>query len=152
RRRIREIAQAAGIEEVVGYYDEAVAAAIGYLAKVMRGNFEIGFEQFLSRCRETEPGRWVHNALIVDVGGGTTDVALLGIDIQACTVDPQRGNEDISAWGRLYRVPPTVLGSSGAMFHGGDRLTLDLFRYRKAREAMLAGRIDNLDRASDYVI
>jgi molecular chaperone DnaK (HSP70) len=152
RRRIKEIAQAAGIEEVVGYYDEAVAAAIAYLAKVMRGNFEIGFEQFLSRCRQKDAGRWAHNALIVDVGGGTTDVALLAIDIEDCTGEHQHGQEDISSWGRLYRVTPTVLGSSGAMFHGGDRLTLDLFRYRKAREAMAGGRITNLERPDDYVI
>jgi hypothetical protein len=152
RRRITEIAQAAGIEEVVGYYDEAVAAAIAYLATVMRGNFEIGFEQFLSRCRRTEHGRWAHNALIVDVGGGTTDVALLAIDIEDCTTDHRAGHDDLSTWGRLYRVTPTVLGSSGAMFHGGDRLTLDLFRYRKAREAMASTVIANLERPSDYVI
>jgi hypothetical protein len=151
RRRLLEIAKDAGIEEVVGQYDEAVAAAIAYLAKAMRSNFEIGFEHFLSRCRPHGRNRWEHTALVVDVGGGTTDVALLAIDVVDHTAEHLSDGDDEGAWGRLYKVTPTVLGSTGALFQGGDRLTLDLFRYRKAADALSGGDLRELRDAQDYV-
>ncbi|MCX4671950.1 Hsp70 family protein [Streptomyces sp. NBC_01381] len=140
RRRLRELV-GSGTEEVDGLgvtivdtrFDEAVAAALFFIMRDFGGDFAAGVEAFRARCRPT-PGRehfWRQNILVVDVGGGTTDLAVINLQLRDGTPDPAPG-QDTRFTGRLYVLTPTLLGSTGNLQLGGDLMTLRLFRWYKA--------------------
>ncbi|GGO42233.1 Hsp70 family protein [Streptomyces lasiicapitis] len=141
RRRLRELVGAGaegagdglGVTLVDTQFDEAVAAALFFIMRDFAGDFVAGVEAFRARCRPL-PGTdraWQQNVLVVDVGGGTSDLALINLHLKDATPDPMAG-QDPRFGGRLYVLTPTLLGSTGHLQLGGDLMTLRLFRWYKA--------------------
>jgi hypothetical protein len=138
RDSMRAMVRERGIANVDTRFDEAIAAAMFYVLREFGGTYEMSVEAFASRCwpvgqREgtTErPRAWRQEVLIVDVGGGTTDVALLRLELRDET-DPTNPGADSPHYGRYFRLKPTVLGTTGESQRGGDYLTLQVFRWIK---------------------
>ncbi|MET8992858.1 hypothetical protein ABZW49_46070 [Nonomuraea wenchangensis] len=135
RQRLRElVADALGLRtpmDVHMDYDEAVAAALFFLMRDFGGDAQAGIEAFRARCRPV-PGKrmWRQVLLVIDIGGGTTDIALLLLELHDLTVpDPRL---DPLVQGRYYLLRPRVLGSTGHAQLGGDLLTLKIFYWLKA--------------------
>jgi len=131
RRDIEELVKKLGISQVQTAYDEAVSVAIFFLWREFGGNLNIGIESFKTRCRR-DGNKWSQNVLILDIGGGTTDIALIRLTLAekdpfAETNDPNRG-----AGGRYYVLTPKLLRSSGHPQLGGELITLRIFRLLKA--------------------
>jgi hypothetical protein len=72
------------------------------------------------------------NVLVIDVGAGTTDVALVEMKIEDKTPA-----EAADAPGRYWQLAPYVLSSGGALHFGADQLTLEYFKALKSRLADL---------------
>ncbi|MEU5998332.1 Hsp70 family protein [Streptomyces sp. NPDC047197] len=139
RRRLRELV-GSGAEGVDGLgvtivdtrFDEAVAAALFFIMRDFGGDFAAGVEAFRARCSPVAgTDRWGQNILVVDIGGGTTDLAVINLQLKDATPDPLPG-QDPRFTGRLYVLTPTLLGSTGSLQLGGDLMTLHLFRWYKA--------------------
>lgn len=125
REKFVEILKQHGMRHVNRMFDEAVAPAIFYMEQRFSDAPEIGPEAFKIRC--TRLGDvWHHQMLIVDVGAGTTDIALIQIQMRETrsTVEPGNG-------GRIYTISPRLLGSTGREHLGGNLITLLLYRRLK---------------------
>ena len=118
-----------GFTDVKTNYDEAVAAAIFYLWREFSGNKTIGLEAFKTRCRRSGD-KWAQNVLVLDIGGGTTDLALIRLLLEE--IDPFKPGEDRGAGGRYYVITPELMGSSGHLRLGGELITLKVFQMLKA--------------------
>ena len=136
RETLRRLVEEQGIRRVVDRYDEAVAASMFLLMREFGGSFDPSIEAFAARSRPVgriggaRPRHWKHTMLIVDIGGGTTDIALLRLDLLDETpVTAQSGSPH---WGRSYRLVPRVLGTTGEAQRGGEFVTLLTFRWIKA--------------------
>ena len=152
RETLHKLVEDLGIDHVVDRYDEAVAASMFLLMRDFGGSFDPAVEAFaarsypMPRLGESRPRHWRHTMLVVDIGGGTTDIALLRLDLFDDTPDtpgsgsPQRG--------RFYRVVPRVLGTTGESQRGGEFITLLVFRWIKALIAdhLLTTRAAEFDR------
>lgn len=140
RRRLRELVGAGGdgvdglgVTLVDTQFDEAVAAALFFIMRDFGGDFAAGVEAFRARCRPL-PGSgraWQQNVMVLDIGGGTSDLALINLKLKDNTPDPTPG-QDPRFTGRLYVLTPKLLGSTGHLQLGGDLMTLRLFRWYKA--------------------
>jgi hypothetical protein len=115
--------------DVVTDYDEAVAAALFYLHREFGGSVDLGPEAFKAMSRRSND-KWYQNVLVLDIGGGSTDLALLRLTLSE--VDPFDPGEDRGAGGRCYVIEPRLLGSSGNLHLGGNLITLRLFQLLKA--------------------
>jgi hypothetical protein len=129
RREVERLVRELKFPDVVTDYDEAVAAALFYLHREFGGSLDLGPEIFKARSR-SDRGRWFQNVLVLDVGGGSTDLALLQLTLEE--VDPFLPGESRGAGGRCYVISPRLLGSSGNTQLGGELITLRLFRLLKA--------------------
>jgi hypothetical protein len=129
RREVETLVRELKFPDVVTDYDEAVAAALFYLHREFGGSLDLGPEVFKSRSRR-DKNRWFENVLVLDVGGGSTDLALLQLTLEE--VDPFLPGENRGAGGRCYVISPRLLGSSGNTQLGGELITLRLFRLLKA--------------------
>jgi molecular chaperone DnaK (HSP70) len=129
RLEIEQLVKELGIDDVQIAYDEAVSAAIFYLWREFGGDLNTGIESFKTRCR-SEGDTWSQNVLILDIGGGTTDLALIRLTLKE--IDPFEPNEDRGDGGRYYVLTPKLLGSSGHLQLGGELITLRLFLLLKA--------------------
>jgi len=122
--------------------DEAAAVAGFFLMTRLGADRVLGVESFRARARCPEgyrawekpdvwarAGQWHENLLIVDVGGGTTDCALVKVVIADIT--PASAGTDCP--GRFYRLQPEVVASGGRLRLGGDLLTLRIFELLKAK-------------------
>src|SRR5262249_14262223 len=118
-----------GFSEVVLDYDEAVAAALFYFYRELGGSNDLGPELFKSQSQSHQPGSYSQNVLVVDIGGGSTDIAMLRL-----TMTEERPPEEAQrgSGGRYYVITPRLLGSSGNCFLGGDLITLRVFELIKA--------------------
>ncbi len=131
RKEIVEQLKSLGVEHVTIKYDEAVAAAIFYFMCATAGGNTVGMEAFLARCRSVNNTQRRQNVLVFDIGGGTTDVALIQLNVHERF--PQwEPNENQGAGGRYYEVVPRLLGSSGHTQLGGDLISLRTFYLLKA--------------------
>lgn len=93
------------------------------------GNLNIGIESFKTRCRQVG-NKWSQNVLVLDIGGGTTDLALIELTLEDKT--PAFADyEDRGLGGRYYKLTPKLLGSSGHLQLGGELITLRIFRLLK---------------------
>ena len=110
-------------------YDEAVSVAIFFLWREFGGNLNIGIESFKTRCRQNG-NKWSQNVLVLDIGGGTTDLALIELTLEDKTPF-FADNEDRGLGGRYYKLTPKLLGSSGHLQLGGELITLRIFRLLK---------------------
>ncbi len=103
--------------------------AIFFLWREFGGNLNIGIESFKTRCRQ-EGNKWSQNVLVLDIGGGTTDLALIELTLEDKT--PTFADyEDRGLGGRYYKLTPKLLGSSGHLQLGGELITLRIFRLLK---------------------
>ncbi|BAY39501.1 hypothetical protein NIES2111_38770 [Nostoc sp. NIES-2111] len=129
RKEVKELIEQIGIDDVQTAYDEAVSVAIFFLWREFGGNLNIGIESFKTRCRQ-EKNKWSQNVLVLDIGGGTTDLALIELTLEDKT--PSFGsNEDRGLGGRYYKLTPKLLGSSGHLQLGGELITLRVYRLLK---------------------
>jgi len=129
RKEIKELVEQLGIDDVQTAYDEAVSVAIFFLWREFGGNLNIGIESFKTRCRQAG-SKWSQNVLVLDIGGGTTDLALIELTLEDKT--PTFADyEDRGLGGRYYKLTPKLLGSSGHLQLGGELITLRIFRLLK---------------------
>ena len=115
-------------------FDEAVAASGFSMMRRLGADVVLGVEAFKLTARCPEGGRawedaenwdsahsWHENLLVIDVGGGTTDVALVKV-----AIDDETPRDLGNAPGRYYRLRPRRLASGGRLNLGGDKITLSL--------------------------
>ncbi|HLP89045.1 MAG TPA: molecular chaperone [Nostocaceae cyanobacterium] len=129
RKEVKELIEQLGIDDVQTAYDEAVSVAIFFLWREFGGNLNIGIESFKTRCRQ-EQNKWSQNVLVLDIGGGTTDLALIELTLEDRTPFFSE-SEDRGLGGRYYKLTPKLLGSSGHLQLGGELITLRVFRLLK---------------------
>jgi hypothetical protein len=121
-------------------WDEGTAAAMYFVLRELRGSVREGIERFRSRGRAMSDGSatiWRRTLLVIDIGGGTTDIALLALDLVDQTPPGLH-----SSSGRSYLIRPQVLGTTGHPQLGGDLLTLRVFYWLKA--SLIDGLVANL--------
>ncbi|NEP01026.1 MAG: molecular chaperone [Symploca sp. SIO2E9] len=128
RRDIHTLVEALGIKDIRTAYDEAVSVAIFFLWRSFGGNLNVGIESFKTRCRCAHE-QWWQNVLVLDIGGGTTDIALIRLTLEE--INPFRPDEDRGYGGRYYKLIPKLLGSTGHLNLGGELITLRIFRLLK---------------------
>ncbi|MEH2460497.1 molecular chaperone [Nostoc sp.] len=129
RKEVKELVEQLGIDDVQTAYDEAVSVAIFFLWREFGGNLNIGIESFKTRCHQVG-NKWSQNVLVLDIGGGTTDLALIELTLEDKT--PAFADyEDRGLGGRYYKLTPKLLGSSGHLQLGGELITLRIFRLLK---------------------
>jgi hypothetical protein len=137
RQTIQRLLRNLKIVDVQTDYDEAVASAIFYIMREYRTYPELGLESFKARSRaKGKDGNPIQNVLVFDIGGGTTDVALLSLTLSEEAVFA--AGEDRGAGGRYYKLTPKLLRATGHMQLGGELMTLRLFQLLKA---MIADRL-----------
>lgn len=129
RREIENLVNKLGIEDVQMAYDEAISVAIFFLWREFGGDLNVGIESFKTRCRY-DGDKWWQNVLVLDIGGGTTDLALIRFTLEE--INPFEPGEDRGDGGRYYKLTPKLLGSSGHLQLGGELITLRLFLLLKA--------------------
>lgn len=124
---------ALGGPRVVMDFDEGLAAGLYFLMGDLTDNLNAGLESLRGRCRRVgdKPPTWQRIMLVIDIGGGTTDIALLRLTLVDQT--PGLTDEQEFVAGRDYRLEPELLGSTGHERLGGDLLTLQVFYWIKAR-------------------
>jgi hypothetical protein len=159
RRRLRHLVRdSLGLgfdHNVIMDYDEAVAAAIFFVLRAFGGDRRAGVEAFHNRSQPvpgaSQPTRRQH-MLVIDVGGGTTDIALLQLDLidvtarRPATTEPGPAAVTTEVDGRSYVLRPRLLGTTGDPQLGGDLLTLRMFYWLRAA---LADGIRGTDPASE---
>jgi hypothetical protein len=126
RQELKRMMEEEGIKEVELRYDEAISATIFYLEWFFNAAKFLGPEAFKVQCRR-EGNVWTQNLLVLDIGGGSTDLALVRVQLREAPFD----DPDQGAGGRYYVISPKLLGSSGNENLGGDLITLMVFRYLK---------------------
>lgn len=145
------IKQSLDLAEVITKYDEGVAAGLYFLMRDFGGHQALGVEALRANSwriaaadgADNEPPQWRQIMLVIDIGGGTTDIALIGLTLTDLT--PDLPETESSVKGRYYRIEPEVLGSAGHPLLGGDYLTLRVFYWLKAAiiDAMVTGGPDS---------
>lgn len=109
--------------------DEASAVAFFDLLTRIGQRTQLGIAALQAQARARRIGaKLTDRVLVIDVGAGTTDVAL--IDMRIEDVTPDRVGQGL---GRFWMLSPVVLASGGALTFGADRLTLDVFKALKAQ-------------------
>ncbi|GHE43896.1 hypothetical protein GCM10017673_52550 [Streptosporangium violaceochromogenes] len=141
RRALEKMAQSSlRMTKVTTTFDEAVAAALFFVMRDFGGESDTGIEPFRARSRRVRPGRpaWRQNMLVIDIGGGTTDVALFALHLLDRQVPSGEVTDEF--FGRHYTIRPEVRGSTGHPQLGGDLLTLRVFHWLKAEivDALMA--------------
>ncbi|MEV4558694.1 hypothetical protein AB0K51_17115 [Kitasatospora sp. NPDC049285] len=116
-------------------YDEATAAALYFLMRGFGGDQQAGLAEFRARAerlpdRPGQPPTWRRIMLVVDIGGGTTDIALLAVDLEQ--VERPAEEQYPAMTGSHYLLRPRVLGSTGHPQLGGELITLRVFHWLKA--------------------
>lgn len=135
RQMLRDILNDLNIREVDTRFDEATAAAIFYIWREIGADPVCGMHGLMARSRKDKYGRSYQNMLLYDLGGGTTDIALIQLlyeEIEIFEPGEERGHG-----GSYFRITPRLLGTTGHAYLGGDLLTLWIFRYMKSRLADL---------------
>ena len=131
RREIEDLVKHLGLKDVRMSYDEAVSVAIFFLWKEFGGDLNVGIEALKARCHYHKQSQsWWQNVLVLDIGGGTTDLALIRFTLEE--INAFGLNEDRGDGGRYYKLTPKLLRSSGHLQLGGELITLRLFRLLKA--------------------
>ncbi|MEO3788024.1 hypothetical protein ABGB12_32255 [Actinocorallia sp. B10E7] len=137
RERLREIVRDAGFRLPNLRFDEGVAAVMFTIMRELGGDTGLGAELFRARCRRVDATTWRRNVLVIDIGGGTTDVCLTALELRDLTPHLERrlnltADDKPRRRGHAYHLSPRVLGSTGHAQYGGDLLTLRIFYWIKA--------------------
>jgi hypothetical protein len=128
RKQVKQLVEGLGIEDVQTV-DEATAVVIFYLWREFGDGLNIDMEYFKTLCRR-EGHNWSQNVLVLDIGGGTTDLALIKLTLADITPS-FKDNKDRGIGGRYYEITLKLLGSSGHLQLGGELITLRMFRLLK---------------------
>ena len=122
--------------------DEGLAAGLYFVMRDLTANLDVGLEALRAASRPVpgEPDTWRSIMLVVDIGGGTTDIALLDLVLRDLT--PALDPADRFTSGRAYLLEPRILGTIGHGQLGGDLLTLLVLYWVKAALLDKAGRGD----------
>ena len=124
---IREL----GVPDVHLAVDESIAPTVFHLEQIFGAAVEVGAEAFKVKCDALDGGAtWVHNMLVLDIGGDTTDIAVIQLKMREVAPDASEFG------GSLYQVTPRLLANAGRGHAGGRQLTLAVFRVLKQ---LLAG-------------
>jgi molecular chaperone DnaK (HSP70) len=137
RQKLRDMLEKIGIRLVDNTLDEAIAAAMFTVLRDFGSDFDTGLELLRSQSRgigteqdQDEQKKWQQNLLVIDIGGGTTDIALLGLHLHDET--PEEALQTPGRHGRYYVLIPEVLGSTGRLQLGGELMSLRVFYWIKA--------------------
>ena len=142
KKRLEElIRHSLSMDHVVADFDEGVAAGLFFLMRDFGSQrLEFGVEALRAKARQigSDPPTWQQNMLVIDIGAGTTDIALIGLTMQDIT---KKGSGDPLVRGRHYLINPEVLNSTGHPQLGGNYLTLRVFYWLKAHilDALVTG-------------
>ncbi|MEU6238166.1 hypothetical protein [Kitasatospora sp. NPDC047058] len=131
----RLVQEGLSIDTVDLRVDEGLAAGLYFLMRDLTANLEQGLESLRASSRPV-PGRtdqWQRIMLVVDVGGGTSDIALLEMTLTDDTGLADQASAFVA--GRHYKLSPRILGTIGHGQLGGDLLTLHVLYWIKARLA-----------------
>ncbi|MFF7896337.1 hypothetical protein ACFZDI_31375 [Streptomyces sp. NPDC007907] len=122
--------------------DEGLAAGLYFVMRDLTANLDVGLEALRAASRPVpgEPDTWRSIMLVVDIGGGTTDIALLDLVLRDLT--PALDPADRFTSGRAYMLEPRILGTIGHGQLGGDLLTLLVLYWVKATLLDKVGRGD----------
>jgi len=163
RESYRKIMQRLGVANIDMSFDEATAGALYYVWRELFKDLFAGIDGFLARSRVrqmhsvhpvTEQARQVdfyyQNILLYDMGGGTTDIALLEIGLEE--IEDLLPPDDQLDSGRYFIIQPKILGLSGRDDFGGDNVTLAVFRILKSKLASTVAQLilGAEDRRNDY--
>ena len=136
RARLEELARTyLGVSGVEMRFDEAAAAAFFLLMRDLGADLATGIEALKARSHPVgeERRQWRSNMMVVDIGGGSTDIGLMTLSIRDETPDDLAvPAQEAASQGRYYRLVPTLRGAGGDAQHGGDHLTLEVFHWLKA--------------------
>ncbi|MGW0582656.1 hypothetical protein ACWD25_43590, partial [Streptomyces sp. NPDC002920] len=112
--------------------DEGLAAGLYFVMRDLTANLDVGLETLRASSRPVpgEPDSWRTVMLVVDIGGGTTDIALLDLILRDLTPALEPSVRFTS--GRAYLLEPRILGTIGHGQLGGDLLTLLVLYWIKA--------------------
>ncbi|MET7401793.1 hypothetical protein ABZS66_50765 [Dactylosporangium sp. NPDC005572] len=121
-------------------YDEAIAAGLYFVMRGFGGDADAGIRAFRAAATEVPDAAertWRQYMAVLDLGGGTADIALLALDLvdrsgPQSPQSPQTPADGLRLHGREYLLRPHVLGTTGHQQLGGDLLTLRLFYWLKA--------------------
>jgi molecular chaperone DnaK (HSP70) len=146
RQHLKQLVSSLGVKNVDIRFDEATAGALYYVWRELFTDLFAGVDGFLARSRvkkeskiskrtgrEEQVDLYFQNILLYDMGGGTTDIALLEIGIAedknilqgAVAKNP----------GRYFVIYPKILGLTGKDDFAGDNVTLAVFHILKAKLA-----------------
>jgi hypothetical protein len=128
RKQVKQLVEQLGIRNVQTI-DEATAVVIFHLWRQFWDGLNLDFEYFKTLCHR-ENKNWSQNIFVLDIGGGTTDLALIKVTLADITPS-FKDNKDRGLGGRYYEVTPKLLGSSGHLRLGGELITLRMFRLLK---------------------
>ena len=131
RKEIGKIFSELGVLHSDLLFDEAISPTLFYFEQHYGMSNELGPEAFKIRCThhygtEYAEHSWYHQMLILDIGAGTTDIAIVQIRLteNLSAQKPESG-------GRVYTIAPRLLGSAGSEKSGGNAITLNIFHYLK---------------------
>ncbi|MBD2616210.1 molecular chaperone [Nostoc punctiforme FACHB-252] len=128
RNQVKQFVEDLGIEDVQTV-DEATAVLMFYLWREFGNELNIDMEYFKTLCRR-KGEKWSQNVLVLDIGGGATDLALIELTLKDITPS-FRDKKDRGLGGRYYQITSKLLGSSGHLQLGGELITLRMFRLLK---------------------
>ncbi|WP_198144504.1 hypothetical protein [Parafrankia sp. EUN1f] len=133
---LRLLSERLGLQINNSVFDEAVAAALFFVMTDLGANHARNIPLLRAKGRAagpparepdgTESQSWHRIMLVADVGGGTTDIALLRL-VLTRRITHRNGNRIV----RHY-LRPDVVGSSGHGQLGGNYLTLRVLYWLKA--------------------
>ena len=135
RKKIREMLEEISIKEIDTRFDEATAAAVYYIWREIGADPVCGMHGLMARSRKDKYQRAYQNILLYDLGGGTTDIALIQLLYEEVSIFKE--GDDRGNGGCYFRITPRLLGTTGHRYLGGDLLTLWVLRYLKATLADL---------------
>ncbi len=135
RKQLRDMLIDLDLKEIDTRFDEATAAALYYIWREIGADPVCGMHGLMARSRKDKYGRSYQNILLYDLGGGTTDVALIQLLYEEVIIFEE--GEDRGNGGNYFRITPRLLGSTGDRYLGGDLITLWVFRFLKSKLADL---------------
>ncbi len=152
RLRLKEMVQSLGVRDIDLSFDEATAGALYHVWRELLTDAFAGIDGFLARSHVRKESRlsprtgqpeeitlYFQNILFYDMGGGTTDIALLEIGLEELTGLVREA--ETPNMGRYFVVRPKILGLTGRDNFAGDNVTLAVFRILKSK---LATKVANL--------
>ncbi len=132
RRKLRDMMNELKVQDIDTRFDEGTASALYYIWREVCADPVCGMHGLMARCRRDRHGRAYQNLLLYDLGGGTTDIALLQLIYEELPIfEPMDKTKSLG--GQYFRITPKLLGATGHRYIGGDLLTLWLFRIVKTK-------------------